>query len=119
MIKTQLQSTGRTRDKVYDVGKRATTKIYDKGKDIGKKGLMAALNTLSQKNVGGIPTNEETSNSPRKEVSSELKWVQLYQNLYWLFRSIGYTDERQFNLDKIVLEEVLKNKDPQVIRHLL
>ena len=55
---------------------------------------MAALNTLSQKNVGGIPTNEETSISPKKEVSSELKWVQLYQNLYWLFRSIGYTDER-------------------------
>ena len=47
MIKSQLQSTTRTRDKVYDAGKRATTKIYDKGKDIGKKGLMAALNTLS------------------------------------------------------------------------
>ena len=29
---------------------------------------MAALNTLSQKNVGGIPTNEETIISPRKEV---------------------------------------------------
>ena len=54
-----------------------------------------------------------------KEVSSELKWVQLYQNLHSLFSCIGYQESTKFNLDKIVLEEILKNKDPQVIRHLL
>ena len=99
MIKSQLQSSTRTRDKVYDAGKRATTKIYDKGKDIGKKGLMAALNTISQNTVGGIPDNEEIKVAEVKEFSSELKWVQLYQNLYTLFSCIGYQESTKFNLD--------------------
>ena len=64
IIKSQLRSTIRVRDKVYDAGMRAGTKIYDKGKNIGKKGLMAGLHLISKSNVGG-------TKSPHDEQASE------------------------------------------------
>ena len=49
----------------------------------------------------------------------------MYQVLYKMLATLGYDKEIQidqdltFSLDKLVLREILENRDPQVIRHLL
>ena len=63
IIKSQLRSTARVRDKVYDAAMRAGTKIYDKGKNIGKKGLMAGLHLISKSNVGGAKSSQDAQAS--------------------------------------------------------
>ena len=67
------------RDQVYNMGMRTGTKIFDKGKDIGKKGLMTGLKLISKTAVGGKhQDNEEAEDANGKDISTtqtDFKWV--------------------------------------------
>ena len=128
MMTSQLVGRVRVRDQVYNMGMRTGTKIFDKGKNIGKQTVMTGLKLISKSAVGGAVEDDDAGANEQEQAApqTEFKWVQLYQSLNSLLACIGYDRtinvERHghgedqtaavFSLDQIVLVEALKSKDP-------
>ena len=61
--------------------------------------------------------------SDQKNSLVQFKWAQLYKNLFEFANELGYIKQKHlgitFDLDALVMNEVLKISEPQIVRELL
>lgn len=73
------------------------------------------------KNLIKRPTN--TAESDQKNSLVKFKWVNLYKHLFEFADELGYIKLKHlglsFDLDALVMNEVLKISEPQIVKELL